>query len=101
MAIPSTTDLRAEYPEFSNAPEALVQAKIDRAVVLTDEGVYDAHYGHAILLRAADMLARSPFARQMQLVSKDGSTPYSQELDTLTVINGACGAGVVFSRMSC
>lgn len=97
MAIPSTTDLRTEYPEFTNAPETLAQAKIDRALQLTDEAVYGDQFALAVLLRAADMLARSPFARQMQLVSKDGSTPYSVELDTLTVVNGVCAAGVIFA----
>lgn len=101
MAIPSTTDLRTEYPEFSNAPEALAQAKVDRALSLTDEAVYGDQFAHAVLLRAADMLARSPFARSMQLVSKDGSTLYSLELARLTDINGCCAAGVVFSRSTC
>lgn len=83
MAVPSIADLRAKFPEFgttstNGASDALIQLAIDHAAQLCDATVYGDQHTQAVLLEAADDLARSPYARAMALVGKDGSTSYEK-----------------------
>lgn len=95
MAVPSVSDLRAAFPEFGTgssdgAPDSLVQSAINQAADLCDEEVYLDRHTQAILYHAADQLARSPFARDLKLVGKEGDTAYSKRADRLMRIS-ACG----------
>ena len=78
------------YPEFSDAPPSLIQAKLTDAIALGPPVVW----GNAdpsrdlvqqgVFLYAAHFLACSPFARDMKLVHDDGKTTlYSDRLATL------------------
>lgn len=83
MAVPSVAEFRAKYPEFgttatNGASDALVLLAIEHAAELCDATVYGDQHTQAVLLEAADDLARSPYARAMALVGKDGSTAYEK-----------------------
>lgn len=87
MAVPAVSDFRNAFPEFGTgssdgAPDALILSVINHAAEICDEEVYGDRHMQAILYTAADQLARSPFARDMKLVSK-GETLYSKRADRL------------------
>jgi hypothetical protein len=79
----TAASFRLEYPEFENAGDDLVLPKLAAAAVRTDARFFGAKYDHALGLRTADLLARSPFARDMQLIAKDDTTTYSRQLTEL------------------
>jgi hypothetical protein len=76
-------EFKAEFPEFNAAPDALVQAKLDDAVQLTDGAIWGALYWQGVKYAAAELLARSPFGRSMQLADNSGNTAYSADLQRL------------------
>jgi hypothetical protein len=78
-------ELRARRPEFRTVNDILAQAAIDEAVATLAPDVYGPdRIDRAISLKAADILARSPFGRSQRLVLDDGSTIYSKELQQLS-----------------
>jgi hypothetical protein len=81
---------KSAYPEFGQAPDATVQEKLSSAQRQTDSGVWGTQYEDGVFLRTADLLAKCPFGRKMQLVNKDGTTAYSADLERLERI-AACG----------
>ena len=94
MAVPSLASFRADFPEFGasstdGAPDALVTSVIARCALRCDEAFYGDLHTEAVALEAANVLARSPFARDMKLVAKDGSTLYSTEAARLRMIAAA------------
>lgn len=85
MAV-GASEFLARYPEFTKAQTiapGLIDACLTEAATLTDATVWGDKQSIGIMLRAADMLARSPFARDMKLVSKDDETVYSIRLRDL------------------
>lgn len=90
MAIDVAT-FKANFPEFQDAPDALVQAQLNYAISminlpqwgismsqdLTEQGTF---------LYCAKYLALSPYARKMALVSKEGKTIYDDRLRQLVRI---------------
>jgi hypothetical protein len=91
--IPTVADFKAAFPEFKNAPEDLVQSRINFAVQRTDAERWGDLYAQGVMFRTADLMAKSPFGRPMQLVDKDGETDYSRDLKTM-VRRVACGLRV-------
>jgi len=77
---------KIQYPEFAQADDAVVEAAIDYATLRTPASVWGDNQNAGIGLRAAKKLALSPFARNMGLVAKDGSTVYDEELDELVQV---------------
>ncbi len=94
MAIPTVAAFRLRYPEFGataaqGASDVLIQAALDDAAAICDECVYGDRHTQAIMFHAADDLARSPFARNMQLVDKSGETSYQGRAKQLMRIAAA------------
>lgn len=100
MAIDVPTFL-ASFPEFNDAPAALISAKLAEAALMCPDTVWGqgtASPGggggsltqRGTFLHCARFLALSPYARKMQLASKDGRTIYDGEIRTLqlTVTSG-------------
>lgn len=81
---------RAGYPEFKDAPDSLVTAKLEEATILVPIGVWGALQQQAAFLYCARFLSLSPFGRHMSLAKEDGSTLYDERLDRLrfTVTSG-------------
>jgi hypothetical protein len=74
---------KSAFPEFAQAPDQTVQEKLTSAIRQTDQGVWGSQYEDGVFFRTADLLAKCPYGRKMQLVNKDGSTAYSADLERL------------------
>lgn len=83
MAVPSLSQFRIRYPEFAQTADAVTQAVIDDAAGMFSESAMGDQHTQAVMAQAADFLARSPFARDMKLVLKDGSTAYEGHVERL------------------
>lgn len=95
MATPPTVaEFLVAFPEFTGAPEPLIQAKLDMAVLRTSDTVWGALYAVGVMTRTADLLAKSPHGRKMRMVEKDGTTAYTEDLRTM-VRRVAIGGRVV------
>lgn len=82
MAV-SVSQFKAEFPEFANADTALVQAKLDHSYARLNAEVWGDYLDLGAKYLTAKLLALSPFARSLQLVSKAGKTIYDDEYLTL------------------
>lgn len=80
-------------PEFAAVDDPVVEAAITKATQLCPASRWGALRDQGIELRTAKALALSPFARNMALVSKDGSTVYDDEL--MMLIRSVAAGGVV------
>lgn len=69
-----------EFPEFDQITQAYVQSKLDASAAQNELGAFGSEERHdqAVYHFAADMLARSPYGTQMQLVNDDGLTVYGE-----------------------
>lgn len=91
MAVDVPT-FKARFPEFVDAPDALVQAKLNDSLTLTPAAVWgDNTIDNSIAQQGAfyycaRFLALSPYARKLALVAKDGTTQYDRELFRLRSI---------------
>lgn len=92
MSNPTAAQFKEAYPEFTSAPDAIVDQKIQLSVLRTDATVWGDLWGQGVFLRTADALARSPEGRKMRLVSDKGESIYHKDLRTL-VTRVACGVG--------
>jgi len=88
MAV-TRTSLLAEHPEWANAPTDLVDAKLATAQNLLDSDVLGDLYDYAVVLKTCQLLAISPYARDMQLSASDGTTIYDRALHDILVPAGA------------
>lgn len=76
--------LRIAYPEFTSAPDALIDAHIDSAALQVDAAVYGDKTDLAILLHACHMIASSQFGERLSLKNDATSTAYKQLFDCIT-----------------
>lgn len=76
-------EFRTQFPEFQEAPDSLILGKMREAESRTDAFVWGAKREQGIAYLTAHLIALSPGGRAMQLVQKDGSTPYYETLTTL------------------
>lgn len=85
MAVPDAAEFKEAFPEFSRAPDTLVESRIElasqRLGAVWQEN--DERHTQGILWKAAHLLATSPNAREMALVSDDGSSIYEREFMSL------------------
>jgi hypothetical protein len=81
----TATSLKTLYPEWDNATltDAIINQMIDQAEreidteLVSDTDTFD----DLVMLKASDLLARSPQARSMRLVNDDYTTNYGIEFD--------------------
>lgn len=81
MAV-TPASLATNRPEFSSVVAArptLVANFIAKAERVTDAEVWGDSYDDGVELLVCDMLARSPFARELRLVADDNTTVYRDE----------------------
>lgn len=83
MAAPTVAEFLVDYPTFTNAPTALIQSRLDQAALRTNATVWEDKYAMGVMLRAADLLAKTPEGRRMRLVQADGKSIYWDDLQTL------------------
>jgi len=88
MAV-TRTSLQTDHPEWSNAPDDVVDAAIARAQAELEEDVLGADlFDPAVTLRACQVLARHPQGRDMRLKPNSRETIYDAELDDLLRARG-------------
>jgi len=92
VAIDAAT-FKINRPEFASVDDPVVESAIDKATQLCPVSRWGSLQDQGIELRTAKALALSPFARNMALASKDGSTVYDEELAML--IRTVAAGGVV------
>lgn len=76
--------LVAAHPEFTAIAAShpgVVSTAIADAAAETDASVCGAETDRVVRLKACDLIARSPFGAQANLVDEDGITPYSRTLE--------------------
>jgi len=72
--------LRTNNPEFEDAPDDVIDAKIANATARVSTTVVgDTVIDNAVEQLACHLLALSPFARDMRLVREDSTTIYMDE----------------------
>ena len=72
--------IRARFPEFTNAPDSLLQATIDGVTPEFDPKVWGAYLQEGMYWLVAHKLTLSPFGQQARISSKVGNTTtYQQE----------------------
>ena len=93
----TAASLKAAWPEFDDAADVLVTAKIARAYDSLDETTWGDLYDDAVTLKACHLLALTPDGRAMRLDPEGraghyglGVTSYGQELDELRIA-ATCG----------
>ena len=82
MAIPSLADFRVRFPEFDDAPDAIVQACLSEAELQTPERVWLARQRDGILWLAAHLITIHPHAKEMR-IDAVGHTLYQMRREEL------------------
>ncbi len=83
QTVPTVAEFLLEYPTFTNAPTTLIQAKLNDAVSRTNLAVWGDKYTQGVMLRTADLLAKTPEGRRMRLVQADGKSIWDDDLRSL------------------
>ena len=78
MAV-TAASLKVNRPEFANADNTVVTNFIAKAERRHCSDVWGDAYDDGVELLTCDMLARSPFARDLRLVKESGRTVYFDE----------------------
>ena len=91
MAALTLATFRSEFPEFVDAPEGLVQSRLDQAHRAFSEAVFGARYLDAVRYKAADLIASSPFGKSMRLEKGEGPTIYAETLKDILASVPATG----------
>lgn len=81
--MPSAADFLAQYPEFSGADEALINAKLQAAALRTSPRAWGAKYAAGVMLRCADLLAKTPDGRASRLMVDDERSIYDADLKSM------------------
>ena len=76
---PAAATFKAQYPEFGPLDDSVCDAFLADSAQDFDLDLFPGRDGTmGVMLAAAHAIALSPAGRNMQLVSKDGSTPYEK-----------------------
>lgn len=77
----TVASFKAQYPEFEEAGDPLIQAKLNDAAVNVDAATWGTEADAAVMLTAAHNLAISPFGRNTRLDKDDPTRSiYGEEL---------------------
>lgn len=83
-ANPTAAEFLVAFPEFTGAQTALIDAKISHAAQRTDWETWGDLWTLGVMTRAADLLAKSPGGRPMQIDKQTSETQYATDLRTMT-----------------
>lgn len=89
MAV-SDADFLVAFPEFAKTNPALRASRLAHAELMTSADAFGLKRDHAVMLRAADLLATSPLGRdaQLQADAQGGPTVYRRQLWSLMLSAG-------------
>jgi hypothetical protein len=80
----SLSDFRTRFPEFVDATDGFVQAKLDETDALVDPVVFGQQAYVAAYYYTADLLALSPFGQNARLTpNDDGKTTYRLQYERM------------------
>lgn len=79
----TTQELIDAFPEFAQAPVALLRAKIALASERTDPDTWGTKWKAGVMQRAADLLAKTAEGRRMRLMVNDEKSIYDADLKTM------------------
>lgn len=77
---------RALFPEFKTAPDPLVQSRLDQAALRVDTSVFGTRINEGHGLKAAHLLAISPYGQMARMSSKAGDSTYNVQYRELVTI---------------
>lgn len=88
VTIASLRAAHREFAEVDHPTDAEVQAAIDHATSLLDQAGLGALYDNAVDLMACQLLALSPFARDLRLEKYEHATIFDQPLNDILEVMG-------------
>lgn len=88
----TAAEFRVLFPEFANAPTALIESRIAWALARTPEAIWGEHFEQGLAFMAAHFLAMLPEAKAMRKGEKAGETMYLAERKRLAKIVGSASA---------
>ena len=80
MAV-TATDIKTRFPEFINAGDTLIDAKIAEAEAMTNATEWGSAYDVALGYQVAHLLSLTPFGIDNRLSRDSAETVYSRFLD--------------------
>lgn len=83
------------FPEFSKSDLALINAKLQEAILEVDARVWVRLTDTGVGYLTAHKLALSPFGQNARMVAKDGITTYWTHYQRLAAIVGGSYGGLV------
>jgi hypothetical protein len=84
MAVDADT-FDTRFPEFAGRPDDLLEASLEAARGRTHATTWGTSRDEGILYLTAELLARSPFGREMRMVLKNETTAYTKTLRELRI----------------
>jgi len=85
----------AEFPEFADAEDDLVAARLAQAHRLFSEEILGDRYLDAVRYKTADLIAASPFGKSLRLEKGNGPSIYAETL--ADILAGTASRVVVVS----
>lgn len=82
MAV-TAADIKADHSEFVPVADAVVTAYIAKAVAVHDAEVWGTLLDIGVEWKTCDLLARSPFGRELRLERSEERTIYQEEWERL------------------
>jgi len=79
----TAASLKAKHSEFDVVADATVTLFITHSESLHDETVWGDLYDYGVEYKACDLLARSPYARNLRLVPEGDVTIYQREWERM------------------
>jgi hypothetical protein len=76
-------DFLVEFPEFADAPTALIDAKLQAATYHVSQAIWGARYQQGVFVKAAHLLSMSPSGEKMRIAKGSKETLYSAMFDEL------------------
>lgn len=88
----TASEFKALFPEFANAPDALVDSRIAWAASRTPSATWGDLYEQGLAFLVAHFLAELPAGKDMRKGEKPGETMYLAERQRLARIVGSSSA---------
>lgn len=94
MAV-TVAQLKSEFPEFTNAPDPLVDRAIRTAKLRVSSSFFGARYDDAVLYLACHLVAINPLAELALLVPQGkGEVPTTQYEQQFEALKKSLGIGI-------
>lgn len=82
MAV-SVLQFKAEFPEFANTENALIQSRLTMATARVNSTVWGSRQNDGIKMLAAHLIALSPLGEQAKLKHENRGTIYGDQFEAM------------------